>query len=358
MQRIIRDVCDLQRYLSPADLAGREQVEYRLGSFKSRIAMELLQVAVRKQACVFGLDDELVPANVAVDTRSLHLDVRRVNALNDRIGDLVWKDTVFQIRVLQRFHTCKQRMDAVALRFHAGARAGEATADDVIEYLDLVTSYHELGVLKFSFPDRRARREIAATFGGDQRLQRDLLRPQGVSLFYELYVQRLRLAWCRLTQAPDHYRRAAAQFLERYGFLGAEDMDFREHDTQDQLDVEIGRVIHLYRSDAEAIRTRLEELEQQSAAAEIERRRAWNEFYALAGNTESRLFSLNLLALCEQLLSHEETNRLCKMRFLRDVSLLVERRGLDVFQATILDAVTPAGDASGNLPLDGAEHGN
>ena len=350
MQRIIGDVCDLQRYLSPADLAGREQVVYRLGSFKSRIAMELLQVAVRKQACVFGLDDELVAANVAVDTRSLHVDVRRLNALNDRIQDLVWKDAVFQIRVLQRFHACKQQLDTVASRFYACARAGEATAEDVIEYFDLVTSYHELGVLKFSFPDRRARREIAATLGGDQRLQRDALRPQGVSLFYELYLQRLRLAWCRLTQARDDYLRALAQFRDRYGFLGAEDMDFREHDTLDRLDVEIGRVVELYRSDAEAIRSRLEELEQQSAAAQIERRRAWNEFCALAAKTESRLFSLNLLALCEQLVSHEETNRLSKMRFLRDVSLLVERRGLDVFQATILDALTPAGDASGKSP--------
>jgi hypothetical protein len=350
VQRIIGNLCDLQRFLLPADFAGREQVEYRLGSFKSRIAMELLQVAVRKQACVFGLDDQLVAANVAVDAKSLQVDVRRLNALNDQIQDRVWNDTVFQIRLLQRFHTCKQRMDIVAARFHAGASAGEPTADDVIEYFDLVTSYHELGVLKFSFPDRLARREIAATLRGDQRLQRDLLRPQGVSLFYELYVQRLRLAWCRLTQAHDHYLRAVAQFRERYGFLGAEDMDFREHDAPDQLDAEIGRVIQLYRSDAEAIRTRLEELEQQSAAAQVERRRAWNAFYTLAGKTESRLFCLNLLALCEQLISHEETNRLSKMRFLRDVSLLLERRGLDVFQATILDAVTSTGDAPGKSP--------
>ena len=46
------------------------------------------------------------------------------------------------------------------------------------------------------------------------------------------------------------------------------------------------------------------------------------------------------------------------MRFLRDVSLLLERRGLDVFQATILDAVTSTGDAPGNLPVNGADHGN
>jgi hypothetical protein len=350
VQRIIESVCDLQRYLSPADLAGREQVEYRLGSFKSRIAMELLQVAVRKQACVFGLDHELVAANVAVDAKSLHVDVRQLNTLNDRIQDLVWKDAFFQIRLLQRFHTCKQRMDIVASRFHACARDGEATADDLIEYLDLVTSYHELGVLKFSFPDRLARREIAATLRGDQRLQRDLFRPQGVSLFYELYVQRLRLAWCRLTQAHDNYLRAVAQFRDRYGFLSAEDMDFREHDTLDQLDAEIGRVIQLYRSDAGAIQSRLEELEEQSAEAQVERRRAWNEFFTLAGKAESRLFSLNLLALCEQLISHEETNRLSKMRFLRDVSLLLERRGLDVFQATILDAVASTGDASDKSP--------
>ena len=89
MQRIIGNVCDLQRYLSPADLAGCEQVEYRLASFKSRIAMELLQVAVRKQACLFGLDDELVSANVAVDAKSLHVDVRQLNALNEQIQDRV-----------------------------------------------------------------------------------------------------------------------------------------------------------------------------------------------------------------------------------------------------------------------------
>src|SRR5262245_50477605 len=241
VQRIIANVCDLQRYLSPADLAGREQVEYRLESFKSRIAMELLQVAVRKQGCLFGFDHELVAANVAVETRSLQVDVRQLNALNDQIRDRVWTDALFQIRLLQRFHTCKQRMDIVATRVHVGARTGDATADDLIEYIDLVTSYHELGVLKFSFPDRLARREIAATLCGDQRILRDVLRPQGVSLFYELYVQRLRLAWCRLTQADDDYLRAVAQFRERYGFLGAEDMDFRERDTLDELDAEIAR---------------------------------------------------------------------------------------------------------------------
>jgi hypothetical protein len=94
----------------------------------------------------------------------------------------------------------------------------------------------------------------------------------------------------------------------------------------------------------------LEELQQQSAAAQVERRRAWNAFYTLAEKADSRVCCLNLLALCEQSISHEETNRLSKMRFLRDVSLLLERRGLDVFQASILDAVTSTAATPGKSP--------
>ena len=156
--------------------------------------------------------------------------------------------------------------------------------------------------------------------------------------------------------APATAKEVLKNYARWLGFLAAEDLDFQEYDSNPRLDREVDILCSRYGSDYRRIESRLEELQKKSIQAQSRRCEAMNSFVSRQGAAETRprkrasqrrdtpkrrgrLWSLNQVSLSQGLVAHEEANRLAKMRFLRDVSVLIQHLGLEPYQAGLLDII-------------------
>ena len=268
-------------------IAG-EVLRFDLSSYRSRVTKEMAQVRLRLTARAFGVGPGLVPANVVGDT--LEVDAGVLAAANAAV---------------------RRRLDAGpdgAVVYVRALRVVPAPLD-VLGH----AHYQALGALKFCLPGTLRAALVALL--DDTLLVDALLAPDGPTLWSELRGQELALAELRRTGAAERYRRRLEQFQREYGYLYAEDVDFREQETLDALDARMATVT----DDA----ARLEHLLAGDRARKCEARRRFAE-----ADVAPLLVSHVLLA--RALAEHEDLNRRAKMRLLRDLRDRAEVAGLDI----------------------------
>ncbi|MDP1804965.1 MAG: hypothetical protein Q8K72_07360, partial [Acidimicrobiales bacterium] len=149
-----------------------------------------------------------------------------------------------------------------------------------------------------------------------------LLSPDGPTLWSEIKARELALARLRVRGPAERYRRRLEQHRRDYGYLGAEDVDFRDHETLDAIDTRIGAMA----AGAKAERRRLNEAMAADRARKSEARRRFAE--RLQAGDAATLVAQVLLA--RALAANEDLNRRAKMRLLRDLRDRAEVTGLDI----------------------------
>jgi hypothetical protein len=158
-----------------------------------------------------------------------------------------------------------------------------------------------MGALKFCLPEALRPRVAAAL--DDDELVDALLAPDGTTLWSEIRARELALAKLRRHGPHDRYRRRLERYRRDDGYLYAEDVDFREHETLDALDSRVAAI-------PETERQRLSEARAADRARKREARRRFAE-----SSPDATLVSHVLLA--RALTEHEDRNRRAKMRLLR-----------------------------------------
>ena len=300
-------------WLEPAPIAG-ETLRFDLSAYRSVVTREMAQVRLRMTRRAFMVGHAALAANLAEGGAVLEVDAGGLAAANAEVRGRLAAGPEWAVAYLRGIQDAA-RLDALAQAFSRRPGTGQLGP-----YVLAAARYQALGALKFCLPDTLRPRLLALL---DEPAAVDaLLSPDGPTLWSEVKACELALARLRLRGPAERYRRRLEHHRREYGYLGAEDIDFREHETPEAIDARIAAMT----AGARAERRRLNEAMAADRARKAEARRRFAERLESAG--AATLVSQVLLA--RALTEHEDLNRRAKMRLLRDLRDRAEIAGLDI----------------------------
>ena len=313
-------------WLEPAPIAG-ETLRFDLSGYRSTVTREMAQVRLRMTRRAFQVGHGPLPANLVDGGAVLEVDAGALAAANVEVRGRLAGGPEWAVAYLRSLHG-GARLDAIARAF--ARRPGMA---EVAGYVLSAAHYQALGALKFCLPDT-LRPRLLALLDAPEDVDA-LLSPEGPTLWSEVKTGELALARLRVRGSAERYRRRLEGHRRDYGYLGAEDVDFREHEMLDAIDARIAAMT----SHARAERRRLNQALAADRARKSRARRRFAERFT-AGDAAT-LVSQVLLA--RALVEHEDLNRRAKMRLLRDLRDRAELAGLDI-EHDGLEALDAAAD--------------
>ena len=344
MKQFIQSAQDLETYLAPMSVDDEDCVVFALDGFQSRLALEMLQIRMRKQGQIYNLSDQQVPCVVAISERALRASRPVIQALNAQISNTVILDPVSQIEVMRNFVTGLEEVRQTSEEFERALECGETPAPaSYLRYVDAVTNYQSLDSLKFSLKIEQVKQALELVPGMDAESCEDLCHPPQVSLFSQLYRRQLELLLVWLI-SPAAYEEARSVYRKEWGFLEAEDLDFADFDTEAFVDSKIKKLEERFGGDSEQVRKQLGNLENVASIAVTNLNRRMNDLLNAMGDMVSeRIRIYNLVRLWSSLLHHQEMNRLVKMRFFRNMHGLCRSRSFSPDEAGLQDLLALLG---------------
>ena len=270
----------------------------------------MAQVRVRMTRRAFLLGNDVLGANLVDGGSVLEVDAGGLAAANAEVRLRLEAGPEWAVAYLRSFHRAGAALDALARR----------PGGDPVPYVLAAAHFQALGALKFCLPDTLRPRLLAMLH--EPAFVDALLSPDGPTLWSELKARELALARRRARGPAEQYRRRLEQHRRDYGYLGAEDVDFRDHETLDAIDARIAAMT----AGAKDERRRLNQALAADRARKAEARRRFAE--RLDAGDAVTLVSQVLLA--RALAEHEDRNRRAKMRLLRDLRDRAELAGLDI----------------------------
>ena len=287
-----------------------ETLRFDLSGYRSTVTREMAQVRLRMTRRAFLVGDDLLPANVVEGGAVLEVDAGALAAANAEVRRRLEGGPEWAVTYLRSLHGTAGALDALARR----------PGGDLVPYVLGAAHYQALGALKFCLPDTLRPRVVAVI--EDPGLVDALLAPDGPTLWSEIKARELALARLRARGPAERYRRRLEQHRRDYGYLGAEDVDFREHETIEAIDARIATLTAGVKDE----RRRLDQALAADRARKADARRRFAE--RLGAGDAATLVSHVLLA--RALAAHEDLNRRAKMRLLRDLRDRAELAGLDI----------------------------
>ncbi|MGI8984024.1 MAG: hypothetical protein ACR2HM_05765 [Acidimicrobiales bacterium] len=324
----------LDAFLRPLPIAG-EALRFDLSAYRSRVTREMAQVRLRATPQAFMVGDDLLAANLAGeggdtgDDTVLEVDAAALAACNDEVRRRLDAGADWAVVYLRQLAACRLMVDGMARAVGASLARG-SRPPNLVAYVLAVAHHQALGALKFCVPAGLRPRLAAlldASLLDDAGLLDALLAPDGPSLWADLAAEELALARLRSDGSAARYRRRLTRHRRGWGYLYAEDVDFRDHEHLDALDERIATVPTGERS-----------LLAEALAADRARKCEARRRFAEAGGP-ANLVAQVLLA--RALAEHEDLNRRAKMRLLRDLRDVAELAGLDIAHAGLEALVTP-----------------
>lgn len=274
----------------------------------------MAQVRLRMTRRAFLVGHDLLAANLADGGSVLEVDAGALAAANAEVSRRLTAGPEWAVAYVRSVHAGFM-LDALARAF--ARRPGDG---DVVPYVLSAAHYQALGALKFCLPDTLRPRLL--TVLDEPALVDALLSPDGPTLWTEIKTRELALARLRVRGPAERYHRRLVRHQRDYGYLGAEDVDFRDHETLDAIDARIAATT----AGVTAERRRLDRALAADRARKAEARRRFAE--RLDAGDAATFTSQVLLA--RALAEHEDLNRRAKMRLLRDLRDRAELSGLDI----------------------------
>ena len=177
MNTFIQSVQDLETYLAPMGLDEEECIVFALDGFHSRLAMEMLQIRMRKQGQIFDLSG-LVPCMVSIPERALRVSRTAIQTLNRQLADRIICDPVSQIAVMRNFVICLEVVREASQEIESPLElTRKPTAIAYLRYVEAVTNYQSLDTLKFSLKIEEVKQALQLVPGMDHEWREDLCRP-------------------------------------------------------------------------------------------------------------------------------------------------------------------------------------
>lgn|GEM_PF-6620548 len=321
----------IDRWLAPVPLPAAA-LRFDLADFRSTVTREMVQVRVRMTAQAFGTGLDLVPANITTDGRALEVDAGALEAANAGARDRLEAGPEGAVGYLRALTASRAALDREASAFGARVRRGRLPAPGtVVAYVGAAAHDQAHGSLKFCLP--ASLRPTLVRWLGDEATTAALLSPDASGMWTDLRRRELALAGLRRRGPAAQYRMYLAGHRRAFGYLYAEDVDFRDHESMEAIDARIAGLGAV----AEQER-RLEEAVTAERAAKVQARARFAEVVAAAAaesNGTATVVAQVLLA--RALAAHEDHNRRAKMRLLRDLRDHAAAAGLDLERAGLRD---------------------
>jgi hypothetical protein len=303
--------------LAPLPIAG-EALRFDLSGYRSRVTREMAQLRLRLTRQAFMVGPELLAANLAAGGDALEVDAGALTACNDEVCRRLEAGAGGAVPYLRQLRLGGLMVDEMALMVgRTLAKGGRPHPATVVAYLLAAGSDQALGGLKFCLP-AGLRPAVAALLGGPGLVDA-LLAPDGPTLWSDMAGREQALAALRQRGPAETYRRRLGRHRREHGYLYAEDVDFRDHETLDALDARVARVAARLADDPEALFRAL----AVDRVRKVEARRRFAE----AGAPPALV---GQVLLARALAGHEDRNRRAKMRLLRDLRDLAALAGLDI----------------------------
>lgn len=339
MKSLIRTPQDLENYLAPVVLDEDERMVFALEDFQSRMAMEILQIRMRKQGKIFDLSEQLVPCVISIPERIMGVSRSMIQTLNQQLSAGITGDPVLQIAVMRNFITgleqvlhVSEEVERLLHRLHI------PTTDVFLRYVDSVTNYQSLGALKFSLRIDQVKQALESVPGMNPEWCESLCQITPVSLFTQLYRRQLELLLVRLTSSATAYAEARSAYRMEWGFLEAEDLNFADFDTDTFVDSKIRKLEERFGSDPDRVRDQLEVLQETARQSVALLNYRMNDLlHAMDTMMMERVRIYNLIRLWISLLHHQEMNRWVKMRFFRNMDRICLHGGFHRDEAGLQD---------------------
>ncbi len=309
----------------PMPMAG-EALRFDLSGYRGRVTREMAQLRLRVTRQAFLVDHDLLAANLVAGGAVLEVDAGALAGANDAVRRRLEAGPDGAVLLLRTLAAARQTLDQAARNVGSRlARRRLLRPESLASYVLSSAHYQALGALKFCLPDTLQAR-LHALLGDRDRVDA-LLAPDGPTLWSEMRGRELALARTRQLGSGEGYRRRLERYRREYGYLYAEDVDFRDHETLDALDA---RIRGIGATDRRPLQAAL--AADQSRKGEARRRFAEADVSPML---------VGQLLLARALAEHEDLNRRAKMRLLRDLrdhadlaGLDIERDGLEAFLAT------------------------
>ena len=321
----------LDEYLLPMPFTG-EALRFDLAAYRSTVTRQMLQFRLRFTARAFGVGSGLVAANLAEDGSVLEVDTAGLAAADDEVRSRLEAGPEGAVGYLRALFAARASLDRVAGGF--GGRLSRSVRPgrrSFVAYVEASARDQALGALKFCLPGT-LRPTLRGLLGGDALVDA-LLAPEEPTLWSVVSRSELALARLRVRgpAAHAHYHRRLDRHRRAYGYLYAEDVDFRTHESLDAIDARVASL-----DDGVTERHWLADALASDRAAKIRARNVFADRLASDGvGGVSTLVSHVLLA--RALAAHEDLNRRGKMRLLRDLRDLADLTGLDLEEASLVD---------------------
>lgn len=333
---------DLDALLRPMPASG-EVLRFDLSAYRSTVTREVLQVRVRMTARAFGTGSDLIAASLTPDRSALEVDAAALQGVNATVRAELESGPETALSLLRDLSAAAAVLGRVASAFEGRvAKALLPRRESFLGYLGAAGRYQALGALKFCVPDR-LRPEVAAWLDDPGQVEA-LLSPDGPSLWSVLSGRELALARARLQGPASTYRRRLVRHRRSFGYLAAEDVDFRASESLEALDARLAALGAGGPKALAAERRRLARALSSDRAAKLAARRVFADRLAAREASGDTLTLLSHVLLARALAAHEDLNRRAKMRFLRDLRDLADLAGLPLEHAGLrafADACAP-----------------
>ncbi|MFI4973623.1 MAG: hypothetical protein ACHP84_03675 [Caulobacterales bacterium] len=326
---------DLDADLDPMALKG-ETLRFDLSAYQSTITREMLQARLRRTGQAFGAGDALIAANVSPDGGELLVDAAALMAANACVHERLRAGPDGALGYLRRLRAARAALDRAAdafgRRVSCGRRPSRAS---LIAYVNASAQDQALGALKFCLPND-IRTRLSSLFD-DPALVEALLSPDAPSLWSDLKSQELKLAQVRLLTPGEDYLRRLRVFRRAFGYLYAEDVDFRSQESLSAIDLRVAALGAESLRGVAVAQQRLRAARRADRGQKAEARRIFADRLTSAeiGHDGARLVSHVLLI--RALAAHEGQNRRGKMRLLRDLRDLGDAADISVERASLRD---------------------
>lgn len=294
-------------------------MRFDLSGYRSTVTREMAQVRLRMTRRAFLVGHAPLAANLADGGAVLEVDAGALAAANAEVRRRLTAGPEWAVAYLRSFQ------EAFGLDALAQAFARRPATANVVPYVLSAAQYQALGALKFCLPDTLRPRLLALL--DEPEVVDALLSPDGPTLWSEIKAQELALARLRIRGPAERYRRRLERHRRDYGYLGAEDVDFREHEALEAIDARIAAMT----AGAKAERRRLNQALAADRARKAGARRRFAERLGAGGAATLVAQVLVARALAE----HEDHNRRAKMRLLRDLRDRAEVAGFDIERASL-----------------------
>jgi hypothetical protein len=315
-----------------------ERITFDLSTFKSVVTRQMLVLRMRRQPVAMGVSvDEELPAALVDDGRVLAVDAAALAAMNGAVRRDLEADLGGAIRMLRRLEAAQTRLDACAVAFSRIVYRMRSLppAAALRDYVEAVADYQALGGVRFCLPPNLRSRLGEGL--GDAEAVDALLGPQSSTLWAGIRMRELALA--RRRASPRHHR-LAESFRRGYGYLGAEDVDFRAAEAPEAI---AARIAALASKGDLALAQEASRLGIARADARARRAAAAAAFAGALATRGQAAVLVALVVLARALAAHEDLNRRRKMRFLRDLRDLCDLTGQNLESAGLEDFAAACG---------------